>query len=212
MRKYPLGEVLCPKDPRSLLKTPRSTVVRDVHPGSYCHLGLRCGILDTLATEFSKYTFSEVLLQIGIDGLPLSESSNSQLWPILGTIYPSKKVFLIGAYHGQSKPSDSNEFLCEFVEELKMLIQSGITYNGFPFKVSMHSLICDALAKSFITKTKGHGGYFGCTKCIQEGKYLDRRVCFPEINCTKRTDGGFIAGIYEDLSFRKLYSYFYTKF
>jgi len=46
------------------------------------------------------------------DGLPLAESSSSQLWPILGYVRPLKNtVFPIGIYWwGYEKPKDSKEF------------------------------------------------------------------------------------------------------
>jgi len=40
-------------------------------------------------------------LDLNIDGLPISKSSKSQLWPILGRI--SGLSFAIGVYHGYQK-------------------------------------------------------------------------------------------------------------
>lgn len=56
-----------------------------------------------------------------------SDSNTSQLWPILGCIYPTSRVFIIGVYHGYSKPADSNEFLHALVEYISVLIQEGLT-------------------------------------------------------------------------------------
>lgn len=41
---------------------------------------------------------------INIDGLPISKSSNSSLWLILSLDIILKSVFIVGAYHGQTKP------------------------------------------------------------------------------------------------------------
>lgn len=171
-----------PKDPRTLLKTPRSTETRVVPPGTYCHFGLESGILGVLKNCYHVYEFKEIKIKVGVDGLPVSESNGSQLWPILGCIYPTSKVFLVGAYHGFSKPADSNEFLSEFVGELQVLINNGIIFDGNKFNVLLFCIVCDAPAKAFVTKTKGHAGYFGCSKCMQEGEYHERRMCFPEFN------------------------------
>jgi len=38
---------------------------------------------------------------------------------------------------------------------------------------------CDASAKAFLLKVKGHSGFFSCTWCTVEGEYLQNRVCFP---------------------------------
>lgn len=55
-----------------------------------------------------------MILQINIDGLPLSKSSKNQLWPILGKIVGPQnqfiEPFLIGAFHGNSKPSSVAQF------------------------------------------------------------------------------------------------------
>nr|CAI5823835.1 unnamed protein product [Callosobruchus analis]CAI5849544.1 unnamed protein product [Callosobruchus analis] len=144
-----------PKDARTILKTHKSSLIRNVTPGHYCHIGLEKGIKCILDEE-SNLQFKEIQLKIGIDGLPISESSNSHLWPILASVYPSSKVFLVGAYHGYSKPSDSNDFIYDFVTEITHLINNGITHNGNLLNVSLYCLVCDAPAKSFLTKTKGH--------------------------------------------------------
>jgi len=40
-------------------------------------------------------------------------------------------------------------------------------------------LCCDAPAKSFVLKVKGHSGFSSCTRCKIEGEYMNNRVCFP---------------------------------
>lgn len=55
-------------------------------------------------------------------------------------------------------------------------------------KVKLFGLICDAPAKSFILCTKGHTGFYSCTKCTIKGKYLNGRVCFPNAQYSLRTD------------------------
>lgn len=96
----------------------------------------------------------------------------------------------------KKKPSDCNEFLRDFVDETKILVTKGLEYKGkhIPIikNVSIHSLIADAPAKSFVTATKGHTGYFSCFKCTTEGDYINGRMCFPEINCRKRTNKSFL--------------------
>jgi len=104
---------------------------------------------------------------------------------------PNGKVFLIGCYFGKSKPADANKFLQAFVDDINILIDNGITYNDITFSVSIHSIVCDALAKSFITFTKGHTGYFSCSKCTIEGEFIANRVCFLDFNCQNRTDISF---------------------
>lgn len=68
--------------------------------------------------------------------------------------------------------------------------KNGIHFNDKICKVVIQAIICDALARAFITCTKGHGDYFGCHKCIQEGTWKNC-VVFPEWNNALRTDKTF---------------------
>lgn len=64
-----------------------------------------------------------------------------------------------------------------------------IIITTIPFAIK--AFVCDAPAKSLITSCKGHTGFFACTKCMQRGKYIKARVCYPEINYVERTDENF---------------------
>lgn len=117
-----------PNDSRSLLITPKSTGLKllPVNPGKYFHFGLESGLL-----RYATSNLSEIKVAIGIDGLPLSKSSNSQFWPILAYVIglPTKQVFPVGIYHGYEKPKDSDLFLDEFVKEAQHLVNNGIKIN-----------------------------------------------------------------------------------
>jgi hypothetical protein len=104
----------------------------------------------------------------------------------------SPKPFLIGAYNGLEKPSSANDFLKDFVEEFNYLCANGL--NNTNTNIVFQTLICDAPAKSFVTLTKGHSGFYSCSKCEQKGRYLNGRVCFPILNTPPilRTDTGFV--------------------
>lgn len=101
LRETPTFQNL-PKDPRTFLMTPKSTNLRIVKPGLYYHFG----ILNSLNNIFNKQLSipSTIKLAINIDGLPLSNSSGSQLYPILEIVKDFKPlnniVFPIGIYHG----------------------------------------------------------------------------------------------------------------
>lgn len=47
-----------------------------------------------------ELTTDKLTVHVNVDGLPLSKSSNMQLWPILGRIteLPKTNVFIIGIY------------------------------------------------------------------------------------------------------------------
>lgn len=190
-----------PKDYRTLLKTVRNVVTKEVALGTYFHFGLSNGIIKSLFHLSLPTIPKEIKLFINIDGIPLVKSSNSQFWPILGIIrgYNGSKPFVIGIFHGNTKPTDSNEYLQQFVEEAIQLEREGLIIGGSTVIVSISGFICDFPAKSFICRVKGHTGYFGCTKCETEGVHYNPninnpnsgRVIFPQLNALLRTDQSF---------------------
>lgn len=99
--------------------------------------------------------------------------------------------FVVGMYHGMSKPNNANEYLRPFVEEASMLLQNRLTISGQICRVVINAILCDAPAKSFIIYTKSHTGYFACSKCIQERDFVCNRIIYPEVNSLLRTDESF---------------------
>lgn len=200
LRKY--TQYLFPKDPRTLLKTPRHTVVVEMGCGQYCHFGFQNSLkkmLDGYNKVLGQMT-DHLDIFINIDGLPISKSSNSALWPILCSDTVLKSVFIVGAYYGQTKPQCNNDFLRHFVDEAIFLINNGFFYNGIKVKINFHGLICDAPAKAFVLSIKNHTGYNSCTRCTIRGEYLDGRLCFPatKIVDALRTDEDFANNKYDD--------------
>lgn len=119
-----------PVDARTVLKINnfnQSNEIQVVSPGLYYHFGIANGLVNSLGDFIGK--FGDVIhINVGIDGLPLTKSSSSTFWPILGYArYTNLKyVFLIGLYWGKDKPHNSNTFLKEMVSELKELYTNGI--------------------------------------------------------------------------------------
>lgn len=163
-----------------------------VSPGIYHHFGISNG-LNSLANVLN-FAEETIRLLIGIDGLPLAKSSSSTFWPILGCVrYQIKSlIFLIGLYWGKDKPQDSNNFLKNMVDELGELSKNGLITKFGKKNVVVEGFCCDAPARSFILKTKGHTGFFSCSRCTTEGIYLENRVCFPGVNFIKRTHSDFL--------------------
>lgn len=193
LKKYPCFSTL-PKDARTLLHTPRKCDVIDVEPGTYCHFGLTNGILETLLNDNlkkEKCKLRGVHIAIGIDGLPLSKSSSSTFWPILGYIIPNGSIFIIGVYHGNFKPESSALFLKHFINEALLLYEHGIEIDDVIVPFSIKYFILDAPAKSFVLNVKGHTGYNSCTKCYVKGLKSHGRVYFNEKHVRKRTNEEF---------------------
>lgn len=192
-----LKEINIPKDPRTLLNTPKHLDIKNINSsGTYFHFGIEKG-LNNLFKDVKNTNIPDIIeVAINIDGLPISKSSSSQLYPIICIITNVKiipSIFCIGIFHGYDKPSDFNIFLEDFVNEAINLTINGLLLNEKKtnFKIKMY--LFDAVAKSSVLKIKGHSGYSSCTKCVQEGEYIKDRICFPEIDNILRTDDDFIS-------------------
>jgi hypothetical protein len=180
------GHPYLPMDSRTLLETPRCRDVIDVAPGTYVHIGIRAGLEWTLSNLISPP--ENLSLDINIDGVPISRSSGSCFWIILGRLFahPLPYPFPIGIYHGPSKPTNFAAFLRPFVDEAKELESENITIRCF---------ICDAPARSCICGTKQFNGKSGCGRCTQPGVSINRRMTFPQTDAPLRTDQSFRAKI-----------------
>jgi len=149
----------------------------------------------------SKFTslHSEIEIMVNIDGLPISSSSNSQVWPILCSIFQYNHVFMVGLYHGKDKkPKSSNDFLSDFIHEIFDMTIIGIFFDGKTYGFKIKGFSVDSSAKSFMLCVKGHGGYSSWTKCMTEGEYVENRICFPDSNASLRTNEQFANYVDED--------------
>jgi hypothetical protein len=183
-----------PKDSRSLFNRSNYTdlVTEQIACGSYCHFGIENGVIPVI-TEWQLQNTEPVQLHVNIDGLPLFRSTNDQFWPILGHLSNCRTSdpFVIGIFHGKSKPNDAIPYLKRFIDEFRKLQETGIVCNGKRFDIELSAVICDTPARAFVRSVKGHSGYFGCDKCEQEGNYINGRVVFPETDSNLRSDASF---------------------
>ncbi|RXN03277.1 hypothetical protein ROHU_013557 [Labeo rohita] len=184
-----------PADARTLLRTSRSesVVVQEKAGGTYHYFG----ILKSMQTTLEAYKCSLangvcLELQANVDGLPIFKSSSTQFWPILGVIknLPQHEPFVIGLFCGTSKPACLLEYLEDFVAEVVEL-EKGFSFQGITMRLQLCSMVCDAPARAFLKNVKGHTGYSGCEKCMQEGEYVNNRVVFPQTDARLRTDKDF---------------------
>ena len=186
LREHPCFEKF-PRHARTMLETPRkSRPIIQMSPGSYVHFGLESGV--RCYVNQKKTVESPLKLRIGIDGVPVSKNPELNAWPILCSIYPDGGIFVIGVYHGPSKPESVSDYLSRFINDINNLKNIGIKVNDTVYYGEIMFIICDLVAKTYLLSTTLHSGYFSCFKCKVKGKTLYHRRCFPEINCEKRTD------------------------
>lgn len=140
-----------PADPRTLLDTPQSTgkLCIEMAGGKYWHFGLqKC--LEHWFVELAEDI--SISININIDGLPIHKSSKFQLWPILCNVhsFSNLKPMPVGIFFGKSKPTNVNDFLTPFVNELIPILQNGCTVNGHKIKTKIRCFICDSPARAFV--------------------------------------------------------------
>lgn len=193
---------MLPNDPRTLLKTPAKTQITKIDGGDYHNFGLKNEIEFLLEVE-PQLVPSHLSLVVGIDGIALTSNPTTHCWPILGYFsnipYKYRSVFIIGVFLGLTKPKNCNEFLMQFVVELKELINTGIKVNDKYITVNLYALICDAPAKSFILNFKGHNVKNSCLRCMCIGERKDSRTYFSNLDAPLRTHASFIT--YTDCEF-----------
>ena len=80
-----------------------------------------------------------------------------------------------------------------FLIDLKKVVKEGFTFENKFFKINLpDAFVCDALARSFLKCVKGHGGYYGCERCIQKEQYYKNRIIYPETEAPLRNDTHFM--------------------
>ena len=196
------GHPELPSDSRILCNTPNKINIQVLAGGTYAHYGLERALTEQLPYVLLQCTSDvriSVTLQINvnIDGLPISKSSKSQLWPILGQIIGTQnqylEPFLIGAFHGNSKPSSVVQFLEAFITEYTKLNSEGFMYNNRRYFVKLNAVLADTPARNFITCFPAHNSR--CGKCIQSGETIKGRRIFEETDSSLRTHASFREGL-----------------
>jgi len=178
-----------PSDPRTLLDTPTFTQVKLIGKGSYVHIGLEKGLLSRLKFGTVNGT-TNLGLDINIDGLPLSDSTSVDCWPILARCRDliSSTPFCVGVYCGPCKPESFELYLEDYIKEAKKLLPSGSLFEDVKFNVYIRCYICDAPARAFVKCITYHTGYSACERCLCEVDHDGKRVLYESRVSTPRTD------------------------
>lgn len=185
-----------PTDSRTLLKIDQNLSCENIDikkDGHYAHLGLYNGLSYILKYEHFVFKNNSIPLIINVDGLPIATSSASQFWPILASVYSENNIstpFPIGIYFGSSKPESVSTYLEQFISEFQSL-ENEIIICDTKYSLKIYCIVCDAPAKCFLLSIKSFNGYFGCTRCVQEGEYVNGRVVYPEMSSELRTNEMF---------------------
>jgi len=189
--KYPEEFAQLPKDARTVMKTPRTVNLESMENGKFSYLGLAKYLLQILAlNKVFALGCENFDLLFNIDGLPIFKSTKLQVWPILCRVHGlNLPPFAVAIFCGTSKPP-LQEYLKQFICELKGLLESGLKFGNKLITVHVLAFICDAPAKSYLKGVKNHNSYWGCDRCNQKGAWRGR-VVFLESNSPIISDMDF---------------------
>ena len=183
-----------PSSARTLLKTTREVHTQLMSGMEYIYLGLEKGLLRYVKdyAKLQKEPITALEISLNIDGLPLFKSSGKGLWPVLCAVVNMQpvNVFPIALTFGNSKPSNL-DFLKETVEELKNLMENGLSDGEKTISVLLKCITCDAPAKAMVKKVKMYSRYSGCDRCTQRGVWIGRMTYQDITNIVARTDTSF---------------------
>lgn len=161
--------------------------------GNYIYLGIKNGLENRINLRI--FTDNEINVMLHIDGMNIFKISKNQLWPILLKICNKKYIcepFIVALYYGDSKPKDVHDYLNAFVNECISCINDGVELYGKKFVFKIVALIADGPARAYLKCIKGPTAYFACERCNIEGRTVNRRRVYPEIDCEKRSKQSFI--------------------
>lgn len=160
-----------PKDCRTLLQTAKSVRTKIVRGGEYFHFGLAHGIrqvLEGLPQAVFDKCDNVLELLFNIDGLPVFKSTNTHLWPILCAFNVDNRLcrpFTVGIFYGVEKLKKLDEYLEDFVRDLRDCKANGLMCRNRRFEVQEKCFICDAPARAFVKNIKGHNAKEPCERC-----------------------------------------------
>lgn len=182
-----------PTSYKTLLNTPRHIKILPCGSGEMWYKGIRTN-LDFI--DLSEYVIEKgkIILNINMDGMPVSKSSSKKFWPILGHLEGTKsEPFIIAIYYGKHDPDTIDDFLIQFIAEIDELQNNGYNFNNINYEFEILNYILDAPARSLIKCCIGHNGYYACEKCEIKGEWHNERMTYTDLNQPLRTDASFKA-------------------
>lgn len=193
LNRLQVANLNLPKDARTLLHTQRKTETKNIAGGEYFYFGLHYWLPIILDQFPPQHDIEELNIHVNIDGIPLFNSSNTSLWPILCSIKESEaSPFPAAVFCSATKPNPLDDYLGDFIAEMKALEQSGFLHilSNRLYRINLDAVICDAPARAFIKRCKLHNAYHCCERCMQRGEWCGK-VYLPNLSAPLRTDENF---------------------
>lgn len=181
-----------PRDPRTMLNTPKCVPTVDLENGQMIYLGISNALKYKL--DVCDANVVEILCQFNIDGIPVYKSSSTDFWPILGRCVNlvDTSPFCVAIFCGVGKPNPLSAFLSDFIKEVKLLNENGLVWKSKHYSFKIDSFACDAPARAYVKQIMGHNSTFPCERCTIQAQYANKRHFLPvERVYKKRKDSDF---------------------
>lgn len=178
-----------PTDVRTLVCTPRRSNIEYFNDDtSYVYFGIRNIFTKYLAINYEDIRDNDIIFDLNGDGVPISNSSSSQLFPILLNVLNDKQIYIVCCIHRKTNRSiDWNRYLGEFANELCFVLHDGITFKGRHYNTRLRSFSCDSPARADMLNIYHHNGRSPCHKCIIVSKRFLGRQVFTGVKSTARS-------------------------
>ena len=192
-----------PNDRRTLVKTPRTTLVQEKFGGDYAYLGVKDALIE-FSIMFPDFVERSDRLKIlaNVDPIPIFKSQNTSLQPILILVAnhrTSRRPYIVSLFYGSSKPNSVSDYIADFMDEITQLRMNGVVLRGKRLRVSFIGFSNDTPIRTWLKCTVGHTGAEACERCdVTAHRYphTGNRMLFFRHNGQKRTDDGFKLGNY----------------
>ena len=93
-------------------------------------------------------------------------------------MFLSDFFIFVAVYCGKSKSHPVDDFLKDFVLEVKHLCVAGTAFNKMNLRFRLGVFICDAPVRVFLKQVIGQTAKHACERCEFVGKYVAHRVVF----------------------------------
>ena len=187
-----------PRDPRTLLSTPRERSVQRKANGYYYYFGLEECLNQAL--DYLDETPAQVDIQVNVDGARLPFTDRCSIWPILVKICKMTIApMVVCVFVCRNKPKPVEDYLEEFNQELEALLRRGMFVRDKFVVVNLQAFICDAPARAHLKKIKPHNSYNSCERCTVRGiQACGSRAYIVDGSEVPRTDSDFDSLSYSD--------------
>ena len=162
------GHVL-PKDSRTLFQTSQVLITEGKCNRTYKYFGKKEQLIHFDKESLSH--LSHINLIVNVDGVPLFKSYLQQFWSILVSVENLVDVFIVAIFYGNSKRNTLNDFLADFINEMKILKNDGLVITANKtITISIKCFVCVAPARAFLKCVVNHTGYSSCERCEIKGE------------------------------------------